>query len=509
MPRGRPMSQDNPESITNHAREQRARRVFWIVLAGVAIVGAGAAWHYAATGLTLSHYDARAHLVVTRRVADSLTPGWRQFGAVWLPLPHFLSAPVMFCEFCYRTGATTVAVSVAAIAVGLAALSRFLFLWTGSMWAAVSAAVLAMANPNVLYLQSTPMTEPLLFGLSLISLALLDTWLAAPTSWRARRAGAAMAGLVLTRYEGWLVAGALIALTALLVRIRRQHLPAALWLMPVLAITGFLVGGWASTGRFITSTDFFVPDPELLHKPAVVIGKMADGVVDLAGPLVPLVGLAGVLAGLWQVRKSPHLSLVAALVTPAVLPFVAFYAGHPFRIRYLVPLVLASAALASLAIAGLPRRLRAVAAVALCAGALWTRAPFDPKAPMLLEAQWETPFRLQRERVTAELVRRDDGSPILASMGSLAHYMHETSRAGIPLRRFLHEGNGDLWIEALKSPRRSVRWILIEERAEGGDQLAARARDDASFLEGFQRVVESGGLTLYERRPGQLPRPVP
>jgi hypothetical protein len=77
-----------------------------------------------------------------------------------------------------------------------------------------------------------------------------------------------------------------------------------------------------------------------------------------------------------------------------------------------------------------------------------------------------------------------------------------TSRSaiGLNLRNFLHEGNGDLWIEALRSPRLSVRWILIEERAEGGDILAARARASEDFLSGFDRVIEAGGLALYRRR---------
>ena len=44
-----------------------------------------------ALGLTLAHYDARAHLVVARRILDSLMPGWQQVGAVWLPLPHLLN----------------------------------------------------------------------------------------------------------------------------------------------------------------------------------------------------------------------------------------------------------------------------------------------------------------------------------------------------------------------------------------------------------------------------------
>ena len=44
-----------------------------LAIAGVAL-GVLAAWYYARQGLTLSHYDAKAHLVVARRVLDSLTP---------------------------------------------------------------------------------------------------------------------------------------------------------------------------------------------------------------------------------------------------------------------------------------------------------------------------------------------------------------------------------------------------------------------------------------------------
>ena len=37
------------------------------------------------SGLVLSHYDAKAHLVVARRVFDNLTPGWQPYGADLLP----------------------------------------------------------------------------------------------------------------------------------------------------------------------------------------------------------------------------------------------------------------------------------------------------------------------------------------------------------------------------------------------------------------------------------------
>ena len=64
-------------------------------------------------GLTLSHYDARGHLVVARRIVDSMTPGWQQIGAVWLPLPHLLNALPVQVDAWYRSGASAVAISIA------------------------------------------------------------------------------------------------------------------------------------------------------------------------------------------------------------------------------------------------------------------------------------------------------------------------------------------------------------------------------------------------------------
>jgi hypothetical protein len=101
--------------------------------------------------------------------------------------------------------------------------------------------------------------------------------------------------------------------------------------------------------------------------------------------------------------------------------------------------------------------------------------------------------------VTRYLADHDDDTPILVSMGSLAHYMQETSHAGFRLRDFLHEGNGNLWTEALRTPVFHVGWILIEERAEGGDMLFQRAKTDPGFLQGFVRVAEGGGVALYRR----------
>src|SRR3954452_20644302 len=94
----------------------------FFVVAAAAILGSAAAIHYHRLGLTLSHYDARGHLVVARRIIDSITPGWQQIGAVWLPLPHLLNALPVQVDLFYRTGASAVAISVASFAIAAAAL---------------------------------------------------------------------------------------------------------------------------------------------------------------------------------------------------------------------------------------------------------------------------------------------------------------------------------------------------------------------------------------------------
>jgi hypothetical protein len=88
------------------------------------------------------------------------------------------------------------------------------------------------------------------------------------------------------------------------------------------------------------------------------------------------------------------------------------------------------------------------------------------------------------------------------SMGSLAHYMHDLSRDGFDVHDFLHEGNGEVWKSAMEyGPASFVRWVAIEEQAEGGDAVCQRAKEKRDFLKGFARVAEGGGVALYRATP--------
>lgn len=469
-------------------------------------LGTGTASFYFHRGLTLSHYDGKAHLVVARRIFDSLTPGWGQIGAVWLPLPHLLNAIPVQLDFMYQTGLSAVGISVAAFALTIYASTSLVLRVTGSRASALVAALAVGLNPNVLYLQSTPMTESLLLGLSTLGVLLTYEWLRADASSRPRRAGWTFVALCLTRYEGWLIAGAAVVCSG--VALWRKGYPlrfvadrtARLALYPVATILAFAVHSRLSIGQWLVTGGFFVPDNPAMGNPWLAVAETFWGTRVLAGYTLTMIGFTagGVIAirG-WLSRRWSDSLVLLALGACALLPPYAFVQGHPFRNRYMVPITLATAVWCGVGIGSLARA-RSMAASLLIGLAALEVGPFDAKAPMIVEAQWDLPNSIGRRSVTACLTSRYVGEPILMSMGSLAHYMQELSAQGFAIRNFVHEGNHPLWDEALAAPQGRVGWILIEEQAEGGDVLAIRARQDPAFLHGFQRVCAGGGVALHE-----------
>jgi len=498
-----------------------------------ALLGTVAAAVYWWAGLSLSHYDAKAHLVVARRILDSLTPSWEQIGAVWLPLPHVLNALPVQIDWMYQTGASAILISIVSFAITVASLSALVMRVTGSAWGAGLAAAIFAANPNVLYLQSTPMTEPLLFALSSLVVLHLAEWALSDVVPVRRAAGWTIVAACLTRYEAWPIIGVAMALAAWVKWRRgtpvRQVVAstARLACYPAGAVLFFMGMSFASIGEWFVTGGFYVPDPRLQGQPLVVAEAIRQGTADLGGARLVLAGeiavavllLAAValkqerkgLRGSFPENISPELftsceTHPAALVMPlallasAALPFYAFVSGHPFRIRYEVPLILGCAACLGASV-GLARRAAPAVAVILFAAIVVQARPFDRHAPMIVEAQLDRQNGLGRQAVTACLRHSYDGTTVMASMGALAHYMQELSLAGFHLADFLHEGSGPTWQAAYANgPVAFTGWVLIEEAAEGGDMLHQKATEWPEFLRGFERVCEGGNVALYKRR---------
>jgi hypothetical protein len=488
----------------------RPRRALAAAIAcAAAIGGAIVAFHYHALGLTLTHYDARGHLIVARRIIDSITPGWQQIGAVWLPLPHLLNAVPVQIDLFYRTGASGVAISIAAFAIACGSIAWIVKSITGSTAAAVAAAAVFALNPNVLYLQSTPMTEPLLIALMTLAIAMLmaDSRNARLKPERYAKVSWIFALACMTRYEAWPVTACALA-AAVWARWRggdslRDAILAMMRIAayPAIAIVGFAIFSRVVIGEWFVQGGFFVAENKALGDPWVAAKEVGWGVRTLSGPLLLWAGVAGAatLAVVGVTRRDrAHALIPLSLLATAAIPWSAFVDGHPFRIRYAVPLLAMEAIGAGIA-AGAVRKVRIAGAVILAAFIALELRPLDARAPMVTEAQWDRPNLAERARVTACLGAPGTGEKVMASMGSLGHYMQEASTAGFAIRDFLHEGNGDIWLAALYDPRPFADWILIEEKAEGGDMLANIARERPWFLDGYARVCEGAGMALYRR----------
>ena len=476
---------------------------------------------YAYQGLTLSHFDARAHLVVARRILDSLTPGWQQIGAVWLPLPHLLNMIPVQVDAWYRSGASGAAISVASTGLAAWAMARLIVIATGSIAGAAAAAALFVTNPNLLYLQSTPMTEPLLFALALLALALLVEWIQSGAPGRPTAAGVALAALCMTRYEGWTIACAAIGLTACVLLRRGETFTRALrasfdlGIWPLVAIVLFTLNSRWTIGYWFIPRDFFVPENEALGHPWMAWEQVRESVYQLSDPWLVRAGYAGaalVVLNFLASRRRTTLLLLLSTAAAGALPWYAYLQGHPVRVRYGLPLVAAAASLSGAGVALLWRPIGWAAAAVLVALVTWQTSPWNRQAVLVIESQRDAANIEDRRAITRYLLDHYKGDgPIMISMGSLAHYMQELGQAGFDIHSILHEGNGEAWRYAVLGPKGYVSWVVMEERAEGGDALYRALMRDPRYLEGFERVAEGGGAALYrESTPNsQLPTPKP
>jgi hypothetical protein len=183
----------------------------WAVLACCTAASLSAiAWSWCNDAL-LNYGDAVAHLHIARRFLDCRFHSIAELGSVWLPLPHLLMVPFVQVYAWWANGiAGTIPSALAYLAscVGFYRLAR--------RWLPMHAAALALTffalNPNLLYLQTTAMTEPLFVCEMIWSAELLAEWRASldadPT--RANRLQvwivAVLIASVWTRYDGWIIA---------------------------------------------------------------------------------------------------------------------------------------------------------------------------------------------------------------------------------------------------------------------------------------------------------------
>jgi hypothetical protein len=170
--------------------------------------------------LLLLYGDAVSHMHIARRVFDSLNPGFRQLGSVWLPLPHLLMIPFVMRMSWWQSGLAGAIPSIGCYILGCVGVYRLARMWLKPDHAAIALAFYGL-NPGLLYMQTTAMTEPLFLAEMIWSTLLLAEYCRvvrgsagqAPGSEDDRRAarlligsGLVLLAAVFTRYDGWIFA---------------------------------------------------------------------------------------------------------------------------------------------------------------------------------------------------------------------------------------------------------------------------------------------------------------
>ena len=495
------------------------------VAALLAAISAAAVVWCARRGYTLYYGDAEAHLNIARRVLDSRTPGVEQFGTVWLPLPHALMIPFVMRDDWWHSGLAGAIPSAACFVLAgafLFAAARRIYASAAAGWAV---ALLFALNPNMLYLQSTPMTEPV-FAASLAALLWATLWFRDSQSvWAILGAAVASNAASLTRYEGWFLIP-FVALYLMFVSRTKHHAV----LFALLALIG--PAAWLAHNRYYYGNplEFY---NGYYSAQAIYQRQLAQGIARYpgdhdwrkaleyyfaamrlaVGPVLLVAGAAGALAALYRRIWWP-LALLA--LPPAFYVWSIYSSGTPLYVPHLWPNAfyntrygLAALPLAALAAGALvtmfPSRMRAAAALVLAGGVsavlIFTGEPVcwkEGEVNSIARRAWThegAMFRASNDR---------PGSGVIYSFGDLAGVLRE---AGIPLREGLHQGNHPFWEAAITRPELFLReeWAL----AISGDAVATailRAQRRGPHYELRKRIIVKGApvIEIYRR---QLAKP--
>jgi hypothetical protein len=188
-------------------------------------------FYYAKQDLLL-YGDAVAHLNIARRVVDNRHP-WRSFsqlGTVWLPLQHIAMVPFVWNQTLWRNGFAGAVPTMLAYLLGALGIFQLVGARAPRTAAYIATGIYAI-NPNLLYMQSTAMSEPIFLALFIWTLVYLDRFLGGcfpnpnlrtgPEQMKPTMAleacGMTLVGAALTRYDGWfagIIIGAIVVLAS-------------------------------------------------------------------------------------------------------------------------------------------------------------------------------------------------------------------------------------------------------------------------------------------------------
>jgi hypothetical protein len=477
-------------------------------------------------GTLLLYGDAVAHLHIARRVFDSITPGYRQLGSVWLPLPHILLLPFVWNMAWWRSGLAGACVSIPSYVLGCAGIYRLARIWLDRPAALVVVAFYGL-NPGLLYMATTAMTEPLFLAEMIWALVLIVLFERTLESGLLIGAGLVLVCAVFTRYDGWIyaaVAWLFVTVPMFWDRRRWQGKPAGAWVFftamliaaPALWLAynakqfgdplDFLRGPYSARAIEAKTTPPGSPPRPGFHNlrdAALYFLKAAQlGAAPLSwGRVLCWFSGLGTLAMMWLFRTR---QIWPVLLLWLPLPFYAYsvaYGSVPifipiwrpyswYNTRYGMELLPAFALFAGCLLPLLFQRKPKFRLYAVLASLVLVVA----NSVVLLRGRplvFQEAVVNARSRVAFETALGKALSNLPPQGRILMHVSNDVGavqQAGIPLNRIVNEGDYLTWQHALEDPAHAVFAVV----ALDGDPVAQAVERHPQGLELVNVVCSSG-----------------
>lgn len=461
-------------------------------------------------GLGLAYNDARSHLDIGRRVVEGLKPGIAQLGSVWLPLPHILMIPTIWNDFLWHTGLSGALISmVSFVGTGVLIYVFLKRLNVGILGRLIGVAIFAL-NLNILYLQSTAMTELLLIATMTAGVYELVMWTKNEKILHIIRASFWIMLSTLVRYDGWFLLIFAAALIAILSFKKYGYKVTEGKLILFFTLAAFGIFLWVIWNLLIFGDPFYFAfgpysaraQQQQLDQAGVLASKgnillsakiYLYSVIYNTNAFIFFLGIFGAIA-LWfekNIKKNVRIATIALLLSPLIFNILALYLGFSvlfiqgisgntwFNVRYGVMMVPAIAILVGFLVHKL-KPLRATIVGLLIFVTFFSFANVD--AVTIDDARVGSSQKNVSEvsNYLKENAKNEKGFILI----SAASHDAIIFSSGLPMKRYIHEGTGAYWESATQSPDRWARWIVMRTN-DKNDQT-------------FKLVNKSGQLDKYD-----------
>lgn len=453
--------------------------------------------YFSSIGLNLSYNDAMSHLDISRRVIDNIQPGLTQLGSVWLPLPHIFMLPTIWIDLFWRSGFSAGIMSMASYILSSIFVYKTVRVIGGNAFLAFIGALIVAINPNFLYLQTTALTEPLFIFLFSASAYFLICWAKTEKPTHLISGAFFIFLSTLTRYDGWFLM--LFSSSAVFISsfLKRGWQVAKGRLILFATLAGFGIFLWLIYNKIIFGDALFFAVSEFSAKSQqnqmAAAGALPTkgnlilsfrtyylAIVSNVGFFTTVFATLGWIYFMFNKKSIYYKAIGLVLIFPIIFNILSLFLGQSviflpetvgnswFNVRYgLIVLPAAAVFVAYLLRIGSPVFKGFVILVIVAQSMSFISNNYVITIiDGVVGASQKNVKGLGKE--IGQLAINDDGL-ILASAASHDAILFSS---GIPMKRFIHEGTENLWLDSLKYPDRNAEYIIMRS----GDQTDSVSR---------------------------------